>query len=311
MGQRDWNDGPMISEKMLLRDKERQVAQRQKKVQMTVLATALPYLLILPAFLIVVFFIVYPIGTTVVRSFQDGETKAFTWANYQYFLTDPIQQANLLYTLQIVVVTVVFSVVLGYLLALYMRFSRSKVSKWMNQLNLLPRFIPSLVAVYSMIMVIRDSGVLNRVSQLFGGDYKPGMMYNAVGITVMNLWFNIPFVALLILASLSSIRMASVEAARDVGANWFQIFKSIILPVTYKEVLVAITFVFMGNVGSFTTPFLMGGNHPKMLGIALYDQFNSYMDYERTAALSVIMFLICSVSAVFYIISNLKKEKWR
>ena len=53
----------------------------------------------------------------------------------------------------------------------------------------------------------------------------------------------------------------------------------------------------------------MGGNHPKMLGIALYDQFNSYMDYERTAALSVIMFLICSVAATFYIMSNLKQKR--
>jgi len=55
----------------------------------------------------------------------------------------------------------------------------------------------------------------------------------------------------------------------------------------------------------------MGGNHPKMLGIALYDQFNSYMDYERTSALSVFMFLICSVSAVVYIATNLKKEQVR
>ena len=46
----------------------------------------------------------------------------------------------------------------------------------------------------------------------------------------------------------------------------------------------------MSNVSSFTTPYLMGGNAPKMLGIALYDQFNRYMDYNRSAALSVIMY---------------------
>ena len=69
----------------------------------------------------------------------------------------------------------------------------------------------------------------------------------------------------------------------------------------------AATFVFMSNVSSFTTPYLMGGNAPKMLGIALYDQFNRYMDYNRSAALSVIMFLICSVSAAVYIYTNLKE----
>ncbi len=267
-----------------------------------------PYLLLFPAFSIVMLFIVYPIVTTVIRSFQDGQTKVFTLANYQYFLTDPIQQTNLVYTLKIVSITVVLSLFFGYILALYIRFSTSKISKIVSSLNLLPRFIPGLVAVYSVIMVIRDSGVVNRVSKLFGMDIKLGWMFNETGIIIMNLWFNIPFVSLLILASLSAIQRSSIEAAKDIGANPWVIFQKIIFPVTKKEILVAMTFVFMGNVGSFTTPFLMGGNHPKMLGISLYDQFNSYMDYERTAALSVIMFLICSFSAGFYIVSNMKKK---
>lgn len=267
-----------------------------------------PYLLLFPAFSIVMLFIVYPIVTTVIRSFQDGQTKAFTLANYQYFLTDPIQQTNLMYTLKIVIITVVLSLFFGYILALYIRFSTSKISKVVSSLNLLPRFIPGLVAVYSVIMVVRDSGVVNRVSKLFGMDIKLGWMFNETGIIIMNLWFNIPFVSLLILASLSAIQRSSIEAAKDIGANPWVIFQKIIFPVTKKEILVAMTFVFMGNVGSFTTPFLMGGNHPKMLGISLYDQFNSYMDYERTAALSVIMFLICSFSAGFYIVSNMKKK---
>lgn len=54
----------------------------------------------------------------------------------------------------------------------------------------------------------------------------------------------------------------------------------------------------------------MGGNSPKMLGIALYDQFNKYLSYNRSAALSVIMFLICSVSAAVYIYTNLKEKDW-
>jgi ABC-type spermidine/putrescine transport system permease subunit I len=54
----------------------------------------------------------------------------------------------------------------------------------------------------------------------------------------------------------------------------------------------------------------MGGNSPKMLGIALFDQFNKYLAYNRSAALSVIMFLICSVSAGVYIYTNLKENDW-
>lgn len=269
-----------------------------------------PYLLTLPSLLVVVLFVIYPILESVRRSFTHSETGAFTFEYYHYFLTDPLQQQNILYTLKIVLWTVAIVLVASYLLALYLRFSKSRLGKWTGMLTLLPRFIPGLVAVYAVILVIRDSGVLNRLGLLIGQDWQLGWMYNEKGIILMNIWFNIPFSTLIIFASLAGIQDSIIEGAKDVGASKWQIFKSMILPLTYKDALVAMTFVFMGNVGSFTTPFLMGGNSPKMLGIALYDQFNSYMDYERAAALSVIMFLLCSLSAVVYIYSNLKEKEW-
>ena len=135
-------------------------------------------------------------------------------------------------------------------------------------------------------------------------------MYHANGMIMMNLWFNIPFAALMITAGLGAIPDSIIEGARDVGATKFKVFTSMILPLSIKDVVVAGTFVFMSNVGSFTTPYLMGGSAPKMLGIALFDQFNKYLAYNRSAALSVIMFLICSVSAGVYIYTNLKENEW-
>ena len=167
-----------------------------------------------------------------------------------------------------------------------------------------------MCAVYAMITIIRDSGLINRIGQLFGLDIQLGLMYDASGLILMNLWFNIPFAALMITAGLGAIPDSIIEGARDVGAGKFKVFTSMILPLSLKDVVVAGTFVFMTNVGSFTTPYLMGGNAPKMLGIALFDQFNRYLAYNRSAALSVIMFLICSVSAAVYIYTNLKENDW-
>ena len=175
---------------------------------------------------------------------------------------------------------------------------------------LVPRFVPAMCAVYAMITIIRDSSLINRIGLLFGMDIKLGMMYHASGIITMNLWFNIPFAAMMITAGLGAIPDSIIEGARDVGAGKFKTFTSMILPLSIKDVIIAATFVFMTNVGSFTTPYLMGGNSPKMLGIALFDQFNKYLAYNRSAALSVIMFLICSVSAGVYIYTNLKEQDW-
>ena len=268
------------------------------------------YGMVLPAFLVVMLTVAYPIVSAVIQSFQDGSTGGFTLANYAYFFTDEIQRMNLLYTLYIVFVTVVVAIVVAYLLALYLRFVKSKISRTIGMLYLLPRFVPAMCAVYAMITIIRDTGMINRLGQIFGVNINLGMMYHASGIITMNLWFNIPFAAMMIAAGLGGIPDSIIEAAEDVGAGKLTIFAKMILPLSIKDVVVAATFVFMSNVSSFTTPYLMGGNAPKMLGIALFDQFNRYLDYNRSAALSVIMFLICSVSAGVYIYTNLKENDW-
>lgn len=268
------------------------------------------YFLVSPAFLVVMAVVAIPIFTAVKTSFTHPESGNFTFDNYLYFFTTKNELINLGFTLFVVLATVFLAIFIAYLLALFLRFVRSPISNAIGNLYLLPRFVPSLVAVYAMITIIRDSGLINRISAVFGGNIKLGLMYHASGLILMNLWFNIPFAALMITAGLSAIPDSIIESARDVGATKLKVFRSMILPLSVKDVVIAATFVFMSNVGSFTTPYLMGGNFPKMLGISLFDQFNKYLRYERAAALSVIMFLICSVSAGVYIYTNLKDKVW-
>ena len=268
------------------------------------------YAFVMPSFLVVMAIVAYPIVEAIIKSFTVEGQSGFTLDNYIFLLTDELSLSHFKYTLYVVCVTVLFVMVLGYALALFLRFNKSKISKAIGVLYLIPRFIPGMVAVYAMMNVIRDSGVLNRISQAFGGNFKPGLMYNAKGLIMMNLWFNIPFAALIITSALASIPDSIIEGARDVGANVWQVFVKMILPLSIMDVMISATFCFMSNVGSFTTPYLMGPNQPKMLAIALFDQFNNYMNYERAAALSVLMFLLCSVSAGVYIYTNLKEKKW-
>lgn len=269
-----------------------------------------PYLLVAPSFIIVMTFVIIPMINSILRSFRDAEDGSFTWDNYMFFFTDEVQRQNIIYTLVIVIVTVALTLVISYLLAIFLRFSKSKVAGWMGWLVLLPRFVPGMVAVYSMILMIRDAGVLSRIAALFGYELSLGWMYEIEGIVLMNLWFNIPFSSLILLSALSNVKDSYVEGLKDVGGNNWDVLTKLLLPITYKDMFMSMTFVFMGNIGSFTTPFLMGGNHPKMMGVVLYDQFNSYMAYERAAALSVIMFIFCSFAAVAYIVSNLREDAW-
>ena len=111
------------------------------------------------------------------RSFRTADGQ-FTLDNYAYFFTSAEALQSLLFTLAEALTVMALSVVLSFLLALYLRFSKSPVSRALGKLYLLPRFIPGIAAVYAVMNVIKDSGSINRIAAAFGVDYKPGLLYD-------------------------------------------------------------------------------------------------------------------------------------
>ena len=197
------------------------------------------------------------------------------------------------------------------MLALYLSFTDSWFSRTISKMYLIPRFIPTIVAVYAIMNVVKDTGALNRILlALFGVDWKPSLMYTQKGIILANCWFNIPFSVMLISASLQGIPRSIIESARDVGAGKLRVFLNMILPLSFNDFLIAITFVFMGNVAAFTTPYLMGSRAPVMLGVAVQQEFGAFQNYEKAAAISVFLFLLSSLMGGFYIYKSLKANKW-
>ncbi|MGA2976925.1 MAG: ABC transporter permease [Spirochaetia bacterium] len=268
-------------------------------------------LLVLPSFFVICLLVVYPIFRSVTLSFSDPETHAFSLINYRQIFTEPFMVGNIKYTLIVVAFTVLITAILSYLLALYITFTDSWFSRAISRLYIIPRFIPTIVAVYAIMNVVKDTGALNRIFvQLFHVDFKPSLMYTPQGIILANCWFNVPFSVMLIGASLQGIPRSIIESARDVGAGKLRVFLNMILPLSLNDFLIAVTFVFMGNVASFTTPYLMGARSPMMLGVALQQEFSSFLNMEKSAAISVFLFLLSSLMGGFYIYKSLKANKW-
>lgn len=267
-------------------------------------------LFVLPSFAVMLMVIIVPIINSAVLSLYNEKENKYDFTNYISILTDKNQINNIRYTLYIVIITVVLCISISLLLAIYLRFSKSKIAALIEKIYIIPKFIPGIVAVYALMLIIKDVGAINRFLLMFGIDFKPGLMFTPNGIIIVNLWFNIPFTTMLILSDLTKISPSIIESARDVGANKLRILMEIILPLTYRSLLIAATFVFMGNIGEFTTPYLMGTNAPRMLGVALQQEFNVFTNYPRAAAMSVMMFILSAIVGFFYIYSMMKEDKW-
>jgi len=265
--------------------------------------------LVIPSFLLLLVVVVVPIIQSFLESLQ-SEAGGYDLSRYAYLFTDKGMRANIRFTLEITVISCVLVLLVSYSLAIYMRFSSGRLVDWIRKTYLIPLFIPGVIATYGLMNLFGNHGWLSRWLALAGWE-MPWVIFAAKGIVLANLWFNIPFATMLLSSALAGIPSSVLESAKDVGAGKLMIFARILFPLSYKTFLVALTFVFMGVIGSFTAPFLVGPNSPQMLGVAMEQVFGVFREQEQAAAIAVFTFLLCSALGVFYIRSMAKEEAER
>ncbi|MFC0272264.1 ABC transporter permease [Metabacillus herbersteinensis] len=261
--------------------------------------------LVMPSFLTLLVLVIYPVILAVMESFQN-EADAFSLENYVYIFTEPLILQNIRHTLVVTIISCVLILGISYTLAIYLNFSQSVFSKIINKLYFIPLFIPGVIAIYGFINFYRDNGW---VARIIGENNMPSIIYDMNGLIMINIWFNIPFTTMLLLSALQGIPNSVIESAKDAGTSKIRLFIHFILPLSYKTMLVAVTFLFMGLIGSFTAPFLIDRNAPQMLGVSMQQHFSVYNEIGQSSALAVFMFFLCSIVGYVYIHNNMKKSK--
>ncbi|WP_010277296.1 ABC transporter permease [Paenibacillus senegalensis] len=262
--------------------------------------------MVIPSFAILLIVVIIPIFQSVFMSLSNGEG-GYDLSRYQMLFTDKGLRNNIIFTLRITLITCVIVLLISYTLAIYMRFNNGPIVELIRRTYMIPLFIPGVIATYGLINLLGNHGWLARILDVFGMTL-PRIIFDEKGIIIANLWFNIPFTTMLLSSALAGIPSSVIESAKDVGTGKFKLFTRFVLPLTYKTFLVAVTFVFMGVIGSFTAPFLIGANSPQMLGVSMQQVFSVFQEREQAAAMAVFSFLLCSVLGAFYIRSMAREE---
>ncbi len=255
---------------------------------------ALGYTLIAPPVLFLALIIIYPSLKAVwdsltLKSITTGGgnelvTHAPTLDNYRALLTDPayrLDRKAIFYTLQVTITTLISLFAMCYPLAMFLRFSRSRLVGFFRTLSLIPLFIPTIVSAYAFISFYEQGDFLNvllqntHIQSTFFGGHFPQLIDNTTGIVLGQIWNNIPITVLLIGAGLGEIDGTLIESARDVGAGYGRVFRDIIFPLTLRQALIAFILAFIGVVGSYNIPALLGPTEPQMLGPAMNDNLST------------------------------------
>lgn len=274
--------------------------------------TVLAYGLIALPFLVMLLLIVYPALLSVVRTLQpeiDG-TRRFGLENYFSFFNNPISVNNLVFTLWSTAAVIIGLFVICLPIALYLRFSKSPIANWVQALSLFPLFVPGIILAYALIRFLGPNGLLETLLEVTTGwqGYRTPYLKPS-GAIISLIWEGIPLTVLVLTAGLSQIPDALLEAAKDVGANNLRIFVQIILPLIQRSLLIAFSLNFLGVIGAFTLPYLLGPAAPEMMGVYMQRTFYNVLAPDEAETQAVITFLISSIVGFLYVRAAVRQRK--
>lgn len=261
--------------------------------------------MVFPSFLLLTFVCIVPIIIAIVESLKNPQGN-LDFANYISLFAEESSRNNIFFTLKVTFVSVILILVVSYSLAVYLRFSEGFIANLIKKTYMIPIFIPGIIATYGIMNMYENHGWLAKILYQFGLESIPRFVYDFKGIILTELWFNIPFTTMLLGAALVGIQDSVIESAKDVGAGKLKVFFKFILPLSYQTMLVALTFIFMGVIGGFLAPYLIGPNSPQMLGVAMQQIFSVYQDRGLASANAVLMFVLSAVVGIFYIRTMIK-----
>ena len=247
--------------------------------------------------------IIFPIINAVLRSLlvKTEAGTSLSIESYRTFFTDSYALGNLWLTLWVTATCAVLLLLICMPIALYLRFSKSRIAALVQGLALLPMFVPSVILAYALIRTLGPNGAVDLLLNAVGLPRIPSPYLTPWGPIIGLVWDNIPLTVLMLFAGLGSVSDNAVEAARDVGAGAWAVFRHIILPRITNAILVVLSFTVLGIFSAFTLPYVLGPASPEMMGPFMERTFSQVMDTRMALTQAVITFSICSVFGLFYV----------
>lgn len=236
---------------------------------------SLPYLIFL------FIFVVVPLVLIFLYAFQDADGN-FTLSNFAKFISSPEAANTFVYSIGVAIVTTVICILLGYPAAYILSNKELCRSKVLVVLFILPMWINILVRTLATVALFDFMRLpLGEGALIFG------MVYNFL-----------PFMIYPIYNVMQKMDHSYIEAAQDLGANPFTVFKKVVVPLSMPGVISGVMMVFMPTISTFAIAELLTMNNIKLFGTTIQENINNGM-WNYGAALSLIMLVIIFATNLF------------
>lgn len=165
----------------------------------------------------------------------------------------------------------------------------------------LPLWTSSLLRSYAWITILRPTGLLNWLLTFFR---LPNVeLLNTPQAVLIGMSYSLlPYMVLILFASLEKLNRSLLEAAADLGANPIQTFTKVTIPQTLPGIASGCLLVFISGMGDFVDPELLGGASSMTVARLIYNSFlGASQNWGFGSALSMVLVFAVSIAIALLI----------
>ena len=194
-----------------------------------------------------------------------------------------------------------FTVLVGYTLAAFIANVKKKTSGILTVLMMLPLWVSGLVILYSFVIMLNKTGVINQFLLNLHLIKKPlNLLYNNFAVIVGMIYMFLPFAVLPMFSSIEKLDKGLIEASKDLGAGPVKTFMKVTLPLTSPGIFAAVILTFIPCIGYYMVTDMLGGGTNMMVGNLIYRQFTISRNWPFGAALAMVLAIVIFLMLFIY-----------
>lgn len=219
---------------------------------------------------------------------------SFTLSNLTA-IADPVHLSSLWLSIKVAFVTTVICLVLAYPVALILHNLKISNKGFVVFLFILPMWMNFMLRILAWQIILSNNGILNSILYAIGFP-TVHILYTKAAVTLGMVYDFLPYMILPIYNALSKINDSVIEAAADLGANWWTTFTKITIPLSRDGILSGIIMVFVPALSSFVVSNLLGGGKVLLIGNVIEQEFTLARNWNLGSGLSIILMIFVLVS---------------
>jgi putative spermidine/putrescine transport system permease protein len=248
----------------------------------------LAWALLAPALLFILLLFVAPVVALLAGAFQGPAGTSLQ--PLVAFFDEPLHRDVYARTLRIAGLATIVSALVCYPAALAMVKVPPPWRGLLTALVILPLMVSPIARTYSWIVLLGRNGFVNALLQGLGFSDEPvKLLFTEGAVFVGLLQLMMPLMLLSLVSALENLPADVLAAAATLGANRWQTFVQVVLPLTQEGLIVGGTLVFTGCVTAYITPALLGGPQVLMLETLLYQKVNVMSDPAAASVIAVLL----------------------